>query len=77
MAESDRLSDEDLLGRSMSGDEEAFTTLYRRFQGPVYRFAAQMSGSKAIAEEVTQEVFLALIRSGAQVNTDRGPLIAL
>lgn len=36
-------------------------TIYRRHQGPVYRFALRMSGSPAAAEDVTQEVFLALL----------------
>jgi RNA polymerase sigma-70 factor (ECF subfamily) len=76
MAQSPGLNDGDLLRRAAGGDEEAFTTLYRRFQGPVYRFALQMSGRRTIAEEVTQEVFMALIRGGSQVDITRGPLIA-
>lgn len=74
MAQIPATSDGVLLRRMAAGDEEAFTDAYRRFQGPVFRFALQMSGSRAVAEEVTQEVFLALIRSAAQVGT--GPLIA-
>jgi len=47
--------------RSMlAGDEESLAILYRRRQGSVYRFALQMSGSPALAEDVTQEVFMAL-----------------
>jgi RNA polymerase sigma-70 factor (ECF subfamily) len=76
MAESPGLNDGDLLRRSAGGDQEAFTALYRRFQGPVYRFALHMSGNGTVAEEVTQEVFMALIRGGSQVDISRGPLIA-
>lgn len=54
-------SDSDLLRLSAKGDEEAFLILYRRHQGPVFRFALHMSGSPEIAEEVTQEVFLAML----------------
>src|ERR1700678_2743814 len=57
-----------------SGNEDAFTTLYRRRQGPVYRFALQMTGSAAIAEDVTQEVFMALLSKTAKYDAARGSL---
>jgi RNA polymerase sigma-70 factor (ECF subfamily) len=53
-------TDQALLGQALEGLEDAFTALYRRRQGAVYRFALQMTGSAAIAEDVTQETFLAL-----------------
>lgn len=65
-------SDEDLLRRSAGGDEGAFTALYRRRQAGIYRYALHMSGSSATAEEVTQEVFLALLRSFGNYNPGRG-----
>lgn len=69
------LSDEDLLTRMRAGDEGAFTALYRRRQGAVYRFAWQMSGSAELAEDVTQEVFLALITGSNNFDTAKGTLI--
>jgi RNA polymerase sigma-70 factor, ECF subfamily len=69
-------SDEKLLGRMLEGDEDAFTTLYRRRQGPVYRFALHMTGSAAIAEDVTQEVFLVLLENGRRFDGSRGPLLS-
>jgi len=69
-------SDEKLLARMLEGDGEAFTTLYRRRQGPVYRFALHMTGSVAMAEDVTQEVFLALIEKGRRFDGSRGPLLS-
>jgi RNA polymerase sigma-70 factor, ECF subfamily len=66
------INDEDLLRRSATGDEEAFIALYRRRQAGIYRFALHMSGSPAIAEEVTQEVFLAIIREGRRFDMNRG-----
>jgi RNA polymerase sigma-70 factor, ECF subfamily len=69
-------SDEKLLGRMLEGDEEAFTTLYRRRQGPVYRFALHMTGSTGIAEDVTQEVFLVLLENGRRFDGSRGPLLS-
>src|SRR5215204_3154672 len=70
------LSDSDLLRSMLAGDEEALTLLYHRRQGGVYRFALQMSGSKSIAEDVTQEVFLFLMREGHVFDPARGSLSA-
>jgi RNA polymerase sigma-70 factor (ECF subfamily) len=68
-------SDDVLLQRMSAGDEEAFTALYRRRQGGIYRFALQMSGSEAVAEDVTQEVFLALMRRPQRYDAARGSLM--
>jgi RNA polymerase sigma-70 factor (ECF subfamily) len=66
--------DDDLLRRVAAGDEWAFTALYHGYQKLVYRFAMQMSGSATIAEEATQEVFLALMRQAAEFDPSRGRL---
>lgn len=68
------LRDDDLVRRMVAGDEEAFTVLYRRRQGGIYRFALHMSGNSSIAEEVTQEVFLVLIREAKKFDPRRGSL---
>jgi RNA polymerase sigma-70 factor (ECF subfamily) len=68
--------DSELLRSMLAGDEEAFALLYRRRQGSVYRFALQMSGSTSIAEDVTQEVFLFLMREGQVFDPGRGSLSA-
>ena len=65
-------SDEELLQRMRAGEEEAFLALYRRRQGGIYRFALRMSGSEAMAEDVTQEVFLTLVRGDGQYDAARG-----
>jgi RNA polymerase sigma-70 factor (ECF subfamily) len=65
-------NDNELLRSMLAGDEEALALLYRRRQGSVYRFALQMSGSKTIAEDVTQEVFLFLMREGHVFDPERG-----
>jgi len=70
------LSDEDLLLRMMAGDEDAFTALYRRRQGGIYRFALQITGNSGIAEEITQETFLTLIRRPHRFDSTRGSLAA-
>src|SRR4029077_3661703 len=68
--------DLDLLNRARNGDEESFTALYRRRQACVYRFALQMSGSTSVAEEVTQEVFLTVIRDPTRFDPQRVTLLA-
>jgi len=70
------LSDNELLRLMQAGDEEALAQLYRRRQAVVFRFAWQMSGSKCIAEDVTQEVFLFLMREGHVFDPARGSLSA-
>ena len=70
------LNDCDLLRSMLAGDEEALALLYRRRQAGVYRFALQMSGSKPIAEDVTQEVFLFLMRDGHVFDPARGSVSA-
>jgi len=66
------VNDNELLRLMLAGDEEALSVLYRRRQGSVYRFALQMSGSRSIAEDVTQEVFLFLMREGQVFDDSKG-----
>ena len=42
----------------------------------MYRFALHMTGSAAIADDVTQEVFLALLENGRRFDESRGPLLS-
>jgi RNA polymerase sigma-70 factor, ECF subfamily len=70
------INDETLLRRMMAGDAEAFAELYDRRQGGVYRFALRMSGSHAVAEDVTQDVFMALMRDGDLYDSLRGSVAA-
>lgn len=66
------ISDDGLVARMVAGDEDAFVLLYRRRQGSVFRFVLHMCGNRAIAEDVTQEVFLALIRDAKRFDPSRG-----
>ena len=63
-----------LAARMASGDEQAFVTLFRRYQGPVYRFVKQMGGSTETAEDVTQEVFIAFMETGGRFDAALGSL---
>jgi RNA polymerase sigma-70 factor, ECF subfamily len=76
MLESPSHSDGDLLRLLSAGDEAAFIEFYRRHQGLVYRFALQMSGKTEIAEEVTQDVFMVVMRSAGRYDSERGSVPA-
>jgi len=69
-------TDEELLIRIHCGDEHAFVSLYGRRQGAIFRFAMHMSGSESFAEDVTQEVFLTLLRDSSGFDATRGGLSA-
>jgi RNA polymerase sigma-70 factor, ECF subfamily len=66
--------DDALLKRSAKGDERAFTELYRRHQGAVFRFALRMTGSSWAAEEIVQDVFMMLVREPKKYDSARGSL---
>jgi RNA polymerase sigma-70 factor (ECF subfamily) len=66
--------DDTLLLRIKAGDEDSFIELYRNRQRAVFSFALQMSGSRSVAEDVTQEVFLALLREVKTFDPERGSL---
>lgn len=67
-----REQDPMLVRQMLEGSESAFTELYRRHQARVFRFALHMSGSRALAEEVVQEVFLAFLKDPARYVPERG-----
>ena len=51
-------------------DAAQFTETYRQHSLPIYRFALHMSGSEAIADEVTQDTFMVLIRSAGKLRCE-------
>lgn len=69
-------NDEKLLAEALRGHEGSFTRLFHSHQSAIYRFALHMSGDTAVAEDVTQEVFLALIENGERYNPARGTLLS-
>jgi RNA polymerase sigma-70 factor, ECF subfamily len=74
MSKVTELTNDGLVSRMIAGDEEAFVLLYRRLHPPLYRFALHMSGNTAVAEDVTQEVFMTLIRDARRFDPGRGTL---
>jgi RNA polymerase sigma factor (sigma-70 family) len=68
------LTDEVLHQSALAGGGDALAALYKRHGGLVYRFTLRMSGNAAIAEEITQEVFLALLSQLDRFDAARGSL---
>lgn len=55
-------ADSDLVDRLRAGDESAFVELLNRYQSRLVRLAQATVGSRAVAEEVTQDTWLAVMR---------------
>ena len=53
-------------------DPEAFGVFYDRHGGAAYSLAYRIVGDRAAAEEVTQEAFISVWRSGARFDAARG-----
>ena len=70
----DDLGDADLMLKAAHGDRDAFAALYRRYHAMVYRFARLMTGSSNAAEDIVQEVFLAVMRDAARYDPARAAL---
>src|SRR4051812_5571322 len=66
------LADEDLIPLMARGDARAFEAVYERHSGAAYSLAYRMVGTRSVAEDVTQEAFLNLWRSGAHYDRVRG-----
>jgi RNA polymerase sigma-70 factor, ECF subfamily len=55
-------SDADLIRRLRVGDEQAFVALVERYNGSMLRIASSFVPSRAVAEEVVQDTWLAVLR---------------
>ncbi len=55
-------SDAELVHRLRSGDEQAFTGLVGRYHQPMLTLAASFVPNRAVAEEVVQDTWLAVLR---------------
>ncbi|MGH2793957.1 MAG: sigma-70 family RNA polymerase sigma factor [Actinomycetota bacterium] len=64
--------DKDLVAGMAAGDERAFGELYRRYSASAFGLALRILGEPAMAEEVLQEVFLAVWRRAVAYDPARG-----
>lgn len=56
------MNDGELIAQYKAGDAEAFAALYQRHKAMVAGYARAITGSREEAENIVQEVFLAVIR---------------
>lgn len=61
-----------LMARVAGGDTDAFSLLYDQTSALVYGLALRVVRSEAMAEEVTQEVFLQVWRKASDFDPERG-----
>ena len=50
--------DFDILRKAQRGDERAFRIIVESYETPVYNYVLRMVGDRALAEDLTQEIFL-------------------
>jgi RNA polymerase sigma-70 factor, ECF subfamily len=67
-----QLADEDLMQLVRGGDAAAFEVVYERHATAAFSLAYRMTGKRTTAEDVVQEAFLSLWRSGARYDRRRG-----
>jgi RNA polymerase sigma-70 factor, ECF subfamily len=72
----ERLADEELMPLIADKDPEAFEVFYDRHGGVAYSLAYRVVGERSRAEDVTQEAFLSIWRSGARFDPTRGSVRA-
>jgi RNA polymerase sigma-70 factor, ECF subfamily len=72
----ERLGDEELMPLLAEKDPEAFEVFYDRHGGAAYSLAYRIVGDRSAAEDVTQEAFLSIWRSGARYDRARGSVRA-
>jgi RNA polymerase sigma-70 factor (ECF subfamily) len=63
----DALADEWLVVRCQLGEREAFDEIVARWQLPLWRYARQLAGSDAAADDATQDVWLRVLRGIARL----------
>ena len=63
----------DLFRRVRVGDEDAFSTLFRRLYADVATFALRLTDDRELAEEVAQDIFVRLWLGRAEVSRDADP----
>lgn len=68
----ERLADEELMALVGDGEPAALEALYDRHGGAAYSLAHRIMGDRQTAEDVTQEAFVSLWRSGGRYDAARG-----
>ena len=72
MADQRELDDSQLLQRISLVEQDALEDLYSKYSSPIYSLAMMMLKQPALAEEVTQDIFLNIWLKAGSYNPDRG-----
>jgi|SRR5271154_548534 len=67
-----KLADEELMELVAGNDADAFEIIFERHADAAFSLAYRMCGRRSLAEDVAQEAFLALWRSGTRYDRSRG-----
>jgi RNA polymerase sigma-70 factor (ECF subfamily) len=67
-----KLADEELMELVAGNDPDAFEVILERHADAAFSLAYRMCATRSLAEDVTQEAFLALWRGGARYDRARG-----
>lgn len=66
------LADEDLMPLVHEGDARAFEVVFDRHADAAFSLAYRMCGRRGMAQDIVQDAFLSLWRSGARYERSRG-----
>jgi RNA polymerase sigma-70 factor (ECF subfamily) len=67
-----RLADEDLMALVEDGEARAFEVIFDRHADAAFSLAYRMCGRRSVAEDVVQDAFVSVWRSGARYDRTRG-----
>jgi RNA polymerase sigma factor (sigma-70 family) len=70
----ERAADAALAARIVARDERAVEELYQRYSGPLYSLAYQVTRSERFAQDVVQEVFIAVWKDAGRFDASKGSL---
>jgi RNA polymerase sigma-70 factor (ECF subfamily) len=76
LIESTQENDESLLAAIVNGQSAALGTLYDRYARLVFSLAVNMINDEAVAEEITQDVFLQVWKKSATYQNEHGKVAA-
>ena len=76
MSPAEDASDRALMERIQEGHGEALAELFRRHQRAIFRFALHLTGSPAVADDVTQDVFIAVLKDAGRFEAGRASVPA-
>ena len=65
-----------LIEKAVSGDAESFGEIYFLLRDAIYGFSFRMTNETAIAEDITQEVFMFFIKFPEKFDASRGTLFS-